>query len=255
MSQNLQVTPLALILSFSIVIIAYIISKKNNLDLTKDITIAVIRVILQLLAVGYILDTVFQVNNLYITLASIAIIIFNSSWNAAGHGKSIPHPFLIALFSISVSMVIVLMILILSKSLQFIPSQVIPIAGMIAGQAMMGVSLIFSNLNQTFKDQSKEIIEMLALGATPTQASQTVKKMAIKNGMLPSIDSIKTTGIVTLPGMMSGLILAGINPIQAIMYQIMISFIVIGTISITTFLSSSLACRSYFNERYQLILK
>ena len=149
MSQNLQVTPLALILSFSIVIIAYIISKKNNLDLTKDITIAVIRVILQLLAVGYILDTVFQVNNLYITLASIAIIIFNSSWNAAGHGKSIPHPFLIALFSISVSMVIVLMILILSKSLQFIPSQVIPIAGMIAGQAMMGVSLIFSNLNQT----------------------------------------------------------------------------------------------------------
>lgn len=73
--------------------------------------------------------------------------------------------------------------------------------------------------------------------------------------MLPSIDSIKTTGIVTLPGMMSGLILAGINPIQAIMYQIMISFIVIGTISITTFLSSSLACRSYFNERYQLILK
>lgn len=152
-------------------------------------------------------------------------------------------------------MVIVLMILILSKSLQFIPSQVIPIAGMIAGQAMMGVSLIFSNLNQTFKDQSKEIIEMLALGATPTQASQTVKKMAIKNGMLPSIDSIKTTGIVTLPGMMSGLILAGINPIQAIMYQIMISFIVIGTISITTFLSSSLACRSYFNERYQLILK
>lgn len=200
MSQNLQVTPLALILSFSIVIIAYIISKKNNLDLTKDITIAVIRVIIQLLAVGYILDTVFQINNLYITLASIAIIIFNASWNAAGHGKSIPHPFLIALFSISVSMIIVLMILILSKSLQFIPSQVIPIAGMIAGQAMMGVSLIFSNLNQTFIDQSKEIIEMLALGATPTQASQTVKKWPSRMVCFPALIVLKQLGLLHFQG-------------------------------------------------------
>lgn len=96
-----------------------------------------------------------------------------------------------------------LAVLILSGSIEFIPMQVIPIAGMIAGNAMVAVGLCYNNLGQRVIGEQQQIQEKLSLGATPKQASAILIRDSIR-GFNSTVDSAKTVGLVSLPGMMSG---------------------------------------------------
>jgi putative ABC transport system permease protein len=252
MEANLQATPTSAFFSLVLVLIAVAVSYKEKLGLEKEIIWSVTRMIIQLIVVGFILEFIFDVNNLWLTLAMAAVIIFNAAVNAAQRGKGLEHSFRNSLIALFTSSVITLAALILSGSLEVIPSQIIPITGMIVGGAMRAVGLAYSNLLQLYKDQEQAVLERLALGATPYQASKNILRITIKNGLQPTIDSIKTTGLVTLPGMMAGLMFAGVDPAMAIIYQIVVMFMMIAATAIATYIATYLAYRSFFNDRYQL---
>ena len=100
----------------------------------------------------------------------------------------------------------------------------------------------------------KQVLEKLSLGANEKQASMSIIRASVKTGMSPSIDSTKTVGLVSLPGMMSGLIFAGVEPTEAIRYQIVVMFMIIAVTSIASFSASYLAYRQFYNEQKQLTL-
>lgn len=254
MSQ-LNVTPATLILSFLLVIIAVVISRKEKLGLEKDIFIAIIRMVIQLSIVGFILQGIFQVDNLWLTMAMVLVIILNASWNAGQRGKGLKNAFRNSMIALLITNTITLGILILSGSLEFIPSQVIPITGMIVGNSMNSIGLAYSTLFQSFTDQSQAVQEKIALGATPYQASKSILTSTMKRGLQPTVDSTKTVGLVTLPGMMSGLMFAGIDPTKAILYQIMVMFMMIAATSISTYIATYLTYRSFYSENGQLRTK
>lgn len=252
MDSNLTASPFSVFLSFSLVLIALFISYREKLGLGKDIIIAVVRMIIQLILVAFLLEYIFDVDNVILTTAMIVVIVTNAAVNAAGRGHGLKRPFISSFIALAVTTTVALGIFVLSGSLQYVPSQVIPVSGMIIGSAMSSVGLAYSNLFQLFKDHEQSVQERLALGATPYEASKVVLKLTIKNGLQPQIDSVRTTGIVTLPGMMSGLILAGVDPMHAITYQIMIMFMMIGATTFSTFIATYLSYKSFFNDRYQL---
>lgn len=127
--------------------------------------------------------------------------------------------------------------------------QVIPITGMIAGNEMVAVGLCYKSLNESFHDLRQSILEKIALGSDIKTASMPILRRSIKTAMQPTIDSAKTVGLVNLPGMMSGLIFAGVNPIYA---KIMITFMLLSATSLGAVIAGYLAYRNYFNERMQL---
>ncbi len=94
---------------------------------------------------------------------------------------------------------------------------------------------------------------MLALGASPMTASKGIIRDAIKTGLQPTIDTAKTVGLVALPGMMSGMIFAGADPVLAIKYQIMVTFMLLGITSISSMIGCYLGYQSFYNQRQQLI--
>lgn len=249
---NLQVTPFTLMLSFSLVLIAMLISYKEHLGTWKEILYSIFRAVIQLIAIGYILTYLFNVNNTFVTIAMVVVIAFNASWNAHKRSNHIPNSLKISLVSISISAFLTLGILVFSGSIKFVPSQIVPITGMICGNAMTTIGLCYRNLNSLFRDQRQQVLEKLSLGATPKQASISILREAIKSGMQPSLDSAKTLGIVSLPGMMSGLMFAGTMPLTAIMYQIMVTFMLVATTSLSSYIASFLAYREFFNESQQL---
>lgn len=167
MNYNLTASPYSLIISFALVVIAFLISYKEKLKLEKDIIIAVVRMIVQLVLIAYLLGFVFEVDNVWLTLTMILVIIINASLNVANRGKGLNRPFLNSFIALFVTTSITLGILVFSGNLQFTPSQMIPITGMIVGSAMTSVGLSYSNLFQLFKDQDQSVIARLALGATP----------------------------------------------------------------------------------------
>lgn len=249
---NVDVSYLSLFLALSLVFVALIISSKEKLGLTKDIIASVLRTIVQLTVVGYLLYYIFDVDNVLLTLAMVLIIVYNASHQADKRNPNHKKRFHQSFLAIFLATGLTLTVLILSGAIQFLPSQIIPITGMIASNSMVAIGLCYREMNSLFRDQRQQVLEKLALGAPVKLASASIVRQSIRTAMQPTIDSAKTVGLVSLPGMMSGLIFAGVSPIFAIKYQIMVMFMLLSATSLGAVIAAYFAYRNYFNERAQL---
>ena len=242
-----------MLVSSSLVLITLFFSYQQKLKLEKDVVVGVIRAIVQLVIVGYILEFVFGYKNPIFTTLLLLFMIFNAAHNATKRGAKVRNKLVISFLSITVGVAVTLPVLILSKTIQYEPYQIIPVSGMIIGNAMIALGLCYNQLSSDFKNKRDEIETKLSLGADILPSSIEVIHVSIKTGMIPTIDSAKTLGIVSLPGMMTGLILAGASPLEAIKYQIMVTFMLLSTTSISSFIACYLSYRSFFNKRKQLL--
>ncbi|EFR43816.1 ABC transporter permease [Streptococcus pseudoporcinus] len=252
-ADNISVT--SLLLASSLVLITLFFSYWQKLKLEKEIIVGAIRAVIQLLIVGFVLNYIFGYKNPIFTALLLLFMIVNASYNASKRGKGIGNAFKISFIAITLGASITLSVLIFSGILAFVPNQMIPVGGMIISNAMVAIGLCYKQLLDSFKDKQEEVETKLALGADILPASIEIIRDVIRTGMVPTIDSAKTLGIVSLPGMMTGLILAGTSPIQAVKYQMMVTFMLLATTSIASFIASYLAYKGFFNDKKQLVVK
>ncbi len=252
MANTANISVLSLLIASSLVAVSLIFSYSQKLKLEKEIVIGVIRAIIQLVILGYVLDFIFGLKNPLFTTFLLLFMTINAAYNAAKRGKGIERGFLISFISITVGTIITLGVLISAGAVKYVPNQVIPISGMIISNAMVALGLCYRQMISLFKNKREEVETKLALGADIMVSSKEIIKDSIKTGMLPTIDSTKTLGIVAIPGMMSGLIIAGTPPLQAIRFQIMVTFMMLSTTSIASFLACYLSYSRFFNDRKQL---
>lgn len=250
---NLSNTSLALtsILVFLVVALSY----SQRLGLEKDILLSASRAFIQLLIIGYILKEVFQSESLFFTLLLLLFMLTNAAYHGSKRGKGIDHSFGISFFSMFLATSLTLGVLLGTGALDFVPNQVIPVGGMLLSNSMVALGLVYRSLYQAFENQREEVESKLSLGASPREAFLVFIQEAVKTGMLPSIDSAKTLGLVSLPGMMTGLILAGMNPVVAIKYQVMVTFMLLATTSISSIIAANIAYKTFFNDSWQLVKK
>ncbi|MDO5026731.1 MAG: iron export ABC transporter permease subunit FetB [Tissierellia bacterium] len=251
--ENAQISTQSLLIASSLIFITIFFSYWQKLDLEKDTIIGVIRAVIQLIVVGYVLKYVFDLDDILFTCAIVVFMMVNAAYNTKKRGKGIKNAFWISLLGIFVGETITILVLLLSGAIEFKAYQVIPISGMIISNSMVAISLCYRNMLVNFKDRRDEIETKLALGSDLLFASKDIIRDTMKTGMLPSIDSAKTLGIVSLPGMMTGLILAGTDPLQAIKYQLMVTFMLLSTTSIASLIVCYLAYRTFYNDRAQVV--
>ncbi len=243
----------SLLIASSLVFISLLFSYFQKLKLEKETVTAVIRAVIQLVLVGYVLNYIFGLQSPLFTTFLLLFMTVNASLNAAKRGAGIRNGFLISFISIVLGTITTLSILVFSGAIKYEPYQIIPIGGMIISNSMIALGLCFRQMNLDFKNKRDEVETKLSLGSDIHTSSMEIIKDSIKTGMLPTIDSAKTLGIVSLPGMMTGLILAGTKPMYAIRYQIMVTFMMLSTTSISSFTACYLCYKSFFNSRKQLI--
>ena len=249
---NLIVSPTALMFAIVLVVIALAINLKEKIGLEKDMLVGVLRAVVQLTIVGYVLTYIIKVDQVWLTLLMVLIIIFNAASNAKKRAEGMPFALWISLLAIGVATITTILLLVLAHAIKFTPSQIVPISGMIASNAMVAIGLCYRSMNSSFRDQRQGVLERLALGANLKQASKAIVQNSIKTGMAPTIDSAKTVGLVSLPGMMSGLIFAGVDPTKAILYQIMVTFMLMAATSIGSVIACYLAYPRFYNADMQL---
>ncbi|AMX00102.1 ABC transporter permease [Rummeliibacillus stabekisii] len=240
-------------LTLVFVLIPLLLSKTLHLQLEKDVLIATVRSIIQLLAVGYFLKFIFESDHLIYILFMVALMIGVATGNARKKGSKIKGiTWKIALTLTAIEILVQSILLgfhIVPPTAQYI----IPISGMAIGNSMV-LSILFLNRFQAEVDAHHDQTELiLTLGGTPRQAIHTQLTRAIKASMIPTIESQKTIGLVQLPGMMSGQIIAGADPVQAVQFQLLILFILLTTAAISSILLGFLSYPSLFNERMQLL--
>ncbi|MGJ5676033.1 MAG: ABC transporter permease [Nostochopsis sp.] len=227
-----------------------------RLGLEQSLGVASVRMVIQLLLVGYILQWVFTLSNpiLIILLAlGMTIIAGVSSVNRTlRRFNGIYWNNFISLLSGSFLVTGIIVSGILRVQPWYEPQYLIPLLGMILGNALTGTSLSLDRFMEDLTNNRGEIEALLTLGATRWEASHQTVKEALRTGMTPTINSMMVMGLVSLPGMMTGQILAGANPSDAIRYQIVIIFAQAAGVAIATMGVVILAFLVLFNRDHQL---
>ncbi|VEB06023.1 YbbM seven transmembrane helix protein [Klebsiella pneumoniae] len=198
-----NITNESLALSMVLVLIAILVSYREKLALEKDIIWSICRAIVQLIIVGYVLKYIFNVNHAVLTLLMVLFLsALTAAWNAKKRSKYIDKAFIFVVYiAITTGRWTNAggtgVFLARSPSCRL---QVIPIAGMVAGNAMVAVGLCYNNMGQRFSSEQQQIQEKLSLGATPKMASARLIRESIRASLIPTVDSAKTVGLVSLPG-------------------------------------------------------
>jgi len=146
-------------------------------------------------------------------------------------------------------------LLVVLRVFPFTPRYIIPVAGMMVGNAMTVTGVTMKRLRDDLKIQQNLVEAALALGATPRQATVQQVRRALILALAPVLDNAKTVGLISLPGAMTGLIMGGASPLEAIQLQIVVMNMMIGAATFSSIMSTYLSWPSFFTKAYQLETK
>jgi putative ABC transport system permease protein len=233
-----------------------VISLALRLKLERSLLIASLRTVVQLLLVGLVLQWVFQVERFIIVLAMLAIMTGIAGYTAFTRST---HTYagmlldtMLAVWASSWFILAYAMFAVLQGSRSWHdPQYAIPLLGMILGNTLNGITLGLAGVLDGLQSGREQIETLLALGATRWEAAREAIRKALTTATTPIINSMMVVGIVSLPGMMTGQLLSGVEPIQAVKYQIIIMFLVASATALGSVGIVLLAYRRLFNRQHQ----
>ena len=220
------------------------ISGLMHLGIGRTLLWSACRALLQLCAMGLIMGFVIRSNNPWLVLALLVLMLLAGVQITLSRAKNVPKslgrgligPVLLALAITLLLMVSLVTELIVRPQPWYAPQLVVPLAGMLLGNTVSALAVGLSRFFESMKDRRDEIDMLLALGASPWEASRPSVVSSIRLGMMPTTASLASAGIVTIPGMMAGQVIAGGDPLNAAKYQ----FVILAAIAALTLLADSL---------------
>ncbi|OUL19372.1 iron export ABC transporter permease subunit FetB [Nostoc sp. RF31YmG] len=246
-----------LAIAVGLMAIAVGLSAWEKLGLELNFLFATGRTILQLLVLGYVLDFIFAVDNVWAVLAILAIMLTITAIVARNRiSQKLPRVLLWVWGSIFISTALTVLysiFLIVQPERWYEPRYMIPLAGVVLGNAMNAAAIAGERLVNTINTSHLEIETHLSLGATPQQAISQYRTEAIRAGLIPTLNQMMLIGMVALPGITTGQLLAGAKPPDAVSYEILLLFMVAFANLLTTLLVTRGLCRQFFSSAAQLI--
>ena len=252
MTSSIEISLGEVAASLVLVALAVALSLWRRADLERDIGIAVVRSIVQLTAIGYVIQAIFDEDSLALVAALIAVMVLFGATQARQRAKRVPRSFVPLLIALSVAGVSTLGLVVALGIFEPEPRFLVPVGGMVIGNAMTAAAVALNRLGDEMHDRSREIEATLALGATATQAATPILRRALRSGTITLIDSTKTTGLIFFPGTMVGMLLAGADPIDAVRLQLILLYALLGSVAIAAVLATTLSYRSFFTPAHQL---
>ena len=248
-----------MISAYIFIIILLFIVKIRGISREKQIILSAFRMTIQLILTGYVLVYIFDNPNPLYTILIIILMEIFAIYNIFKRVKLTLSKRLKKIIAFSMiigtlTSLLFFVFIVINISPWYDPRYFIPIAGMLIGNSMTGISLGVTRLVDGMQSQRNLVETALMLGATPKAASKDIVDNAFDSAILPTINSMVGMGIVFLPGMMTGQILSGISPITAIEYQIAIMLGILGSVSLTVILFVQLGYKTFFNDEDQIVI-
>jgi putative ABC transport system permease protein len=239
-------------LSLLLVAVAMAISRWRHVGLEQDMGLATVRSFAQLVAVGYVLDFVFNGHG-WLTLAALAVMVITAALTSGARARRVPGSRSVAGAAISMATAATLGVL---AALGIVPDSaraIIPLGSMIISSAMNTTSLVMTRFYDDLAANRREIEARLSLAQSSRQAALPWQRAALRSGMIPIVDQTKVVGLVALPGVMTGMILAGASPLAAIRLQLVVMYMLLGGNAFAALVASELSARRLFTPAQQLI--
>jgi putative ABC transport system permease protein len=249
--------PLDLVIAALLVVTAGAISLVLGLGMHKRLAVAALRTVVQLLAVGYTLAFIFAADTPWLVMGALFVMTVAAARAAVQRSSrrysgAYTESFATLLVTGTLTTAVVTQVVI-GVEPWYRPQYLIPLMGMVFGNSLTGISLCMDQLLSELDERAGRIEGELALGATAWEAARESLREAVRRGMIPIINAMSVAGIVSLPGMMTGQILAGEDPKVAVAYQIVVMFMIAAATAIGGMLTALLVQRRLFNDRHQLL--
>jgi len=244
--------PAQLALATLFVVFVGILSIRLSLGITRDLAVATVRTYVQLLALGFILRWVFGIDSSWLVVGLVLLMVLAAARIILKRSPDAP-PGLFGSAFVSMALTGFLITfavtgVIIQVEPWYLPQYVIPLAGMVIGNSMNGIALALERMFSDLDRREDEVLALTALGATPWEAAHPAIRDALRAGLIPTINSMAAAGIVFIPGMMSGQILAGADPVTATGYQIVVMLMVAAATALGSVMALVLTYRRRFTE-------
>lgn len=260
MMSIITLTPFDLSLAAILVLALAGLSLPLGLDISKQLIAAAARTTVQLLLIGFVLKALFENANLgWVSLIALVMLAVAGrevmvrqkrrlrGWWGFGVGS-------MSMFISTFAITILALTVIIGTQPWYKPQYAIPLLGMMLGNTMNGVALGLERLTHEAWQQRAVIETRLTLGHTWQQAIGDIRRESVRSGMIPIINAMAVAGVVSLPGMMTGQILAGNPPLEAVKYQILVMFMIGSGTGFGTLAAVWVASRRLFDHRERLRL-
>lgn len=256
MTQAIQLGPVDLVVASGLVAVAGLLSVVLRLGLLPKLLVAAVRTVVQLVILGQVLSWVFGLDSAPLVLALMGFMGVAAGHAAVGRSsrrfRGVLPGAILTLVLTGTATTFAVTSVIIGVEPWYAPQYVIPLLGMILGNALTGISLALDGLLETL-DVRRDQVEMeLAHGATAWEAARGPVKDAVRRGMIPIINAMTVVGIVSLPGMMTGQILQGADPVDAIAYQIVVMFMLAAACALGSIGVALLTFRRLFTSGHAL---
>lgn len=243
-------------LIYILLFIVLLIMKKSKVKQSKLLLIASLRMSVQLVIVGYLLQYIFSNPKPLFTVIFLFLMIAFSIYIVLKSTGDLNYNFKIAIgasLTFSGLFILIFFVTVVVNESIFNPQYTIPLAGMIIGNAMTGINIGIKTFMNSIKKEKIKIDTLLNFGVEPKEILKPIANSALETALIPTLNSMLGMGIVFLPGMMTGQILSGTLPTMAIMYQIAIMIAICTSVCITVFLSLNIGYKSLYNSRKQFL--
>lgn len=251
-------TPLDLGLAAALVLLLAVLSWRLRLAIGSRMLIAALRSTVQLLLLGLVLKALFQTANPWLVAALAALMLGVAGYEVMarqkhrltgiwGYGTGA-----LSMFLSSFSITVLALLVLLQPQPWYTPQYAIPLLGMLLGNTMTGIAVALDNLTRQTLDKRHQIEARLALGHSAAEAIGDIRRDALRAGLIPIVNSMTTAGIVSLPGMMTGQILAGSPPMEAAKYQLLILFLIAAGTGLGSMAAVLLGSGRLFDARSRL---
>ena len=235
-----------------LVAIAVAVSRWRRAELEADLGVAVLRSFVQLTAVGYVIQAIFDSDSLLLVVALLAgdgrvRHVYRPRAREGGAGCARSDRARAAVAAVTTLGLILALGVFDAK-----PRYLVPVGGMVIGNAMTAAAVALNRLADEVGGSRAAIEATLSLGATSRQAAAGAVTRSLRSGMITLVDSTKTTGIVFFPGAMTGMLVAGAEPIDAVRLQLILLWSLLGSVSLSALIATGLGYRGFFTPAHQL---
>ncbi len=238
--------------SLVLVALAGLLGRVQRVGIVNELVWASVRAFFQLIAVGYALQLIFDADTLWWTLLLLAVMTSVAALTAAGRARGVPGAHRVTFAAIGTAVVLTLGLVLVLRVFEFTPRYIIPVAGMVIGNAMTTCSLVMARLRDDFTAGREHVETALALGASGRCAAEPTVRRAVRRALVPIVDTTRTVGLIKLPGAMTGMILAGASPVDAVQIQLIIIYVLVGGTAVSAMVAAVLTARNFFTPQHQL---
>ncbi len=252
LSTSIHVSAGQVAASLALVALAAAISFWRRADLERDIGIATVRSFVQLTAIGYAIELIFEADTIWLVFALLAVMVVFGALTARNRAKKVPDAFWPLLIALAVAATTTLGLVVALGVFEATARYLVPVGGMVIGNAMTASAVALNRLGDEMADSRGKIEATLALGATAQEAASPFVRRALRSGMITLVDSTKTTGLIFFPGTMVGMLLAGADPTDAVRLQLILLYALLGSVAIAGLVATALAYRNFFTPAEQL---